>query len=938
MATQEHQRLQEAHDNAHLWKKWGPYLSERQWGTVREDYSAGGNAWEYFSHEQARARAYRWGEDGIAGISDDQQQLCFAFAFWNGADPILKERMFGLTNSEGNHGEDVKEYYFYLDSTPTHSYMKYLYKYPQSAYPYTDLVETNRRRGRSEPEYELLDTGVFDHDRYFDIFIEYAKRSPEDILIQITVHNRGDNRALLYVLPTLWFRNTWSWSADAPRPRIEQTELHSAGHDGHGRHGGHGGHGGHVMKAVHDALGKKYLYCEGAERLLFTENETNLQRLYSVSNTSAYCKDGINEAVVEGNSAAVNPGQRGTKAAAQYQLTLGPGESHTIRLRLRDMPPARLTAGNSAGSIVGRDFDQIIQRRREEADQFYASITPPHVSDDARNVMRQALAGMLWSKQFYNYDVERWLVGDMPTEPAPPPAHVHGRNADWYHLRAADILSMPDKWEYPWFASWDLAVHTIPLAVVDLDFAKDQLHQMVRALYEHPNGQIPAYEWAFGDVNPPIHAWATWRVYLAEREQRGTGDKDFLKRIFNKLLLNFTWWVNRKDAFGNNIFEGGFLGLDNIGVFDRSAPLPTGGTLEQSDGTSWMAFYCLMMMQISLELASDEPAYAEMAVKFLQHFVYIALAMDKIGPHGDSLWDEEDGFFYDLLRLPDGRTERLKVRSLVGLLPLCAIALIPPQSIEELPGIRQTMELYAQDHPAVRDLGLFAKPGRYGIRLLGVLNEDKVRRILHRMLDEDEFLSPYGIRAISRYHKDHPYRLWVGGQEWRVDYEPAESSTGLFGGNSNWRGPVWMPVNLLLVEALAKLGFYFGETFKIDFPTGSGNLLTLGQVADEIGKRLISIFLRSEAETGDGQHRGQHRGHRPIYGGTEKFQSDPYWRDLILFYEYIHGDNGAGIGASHQTGWTGAVAALIQAAGNLPGQIDTLIQGQKLQPASAHAR
>ncbi len=918
MATQERQRLQEAHDNTHHWKKWGPYLSERQWGTVREDYSASGNAWDYFSHEQARARAYRWGEDGIAGISDDQQQLCFALAFWNGADSILKERLFGLTNSEGNHGEDVKEYYFYLDSTPTHSYMKYLYKYPQTAYPYADLVDTNRRRSRSDPEYELLDTGVFDQDRYFDIVIEYAKRSPEDILIQITVYNRGDNQASLYVLPTLWFRNTWTWTAGTRKPRIEQGELDGTGY---------------VMKAAHDVLGKKFLYCEGAEDLLFTENETNLQRLYGVANASPYCKDGINDAVVEGNSAAVNPQHIGTKAAAQYQLTLGPGESHTIRLRLRDIPPSRITTGNGASSIVGRDFDQIIQRRREEADQFYASITPSSVTDDARNVMRQALAGMLWSKQFYNYDVERWLVGDVPAEPAPPPAHEHGRNADWYHLRAADVLSMPDKWEYPWFASWDLAVHTIALAVVDLDFAKDQLHQMVRALYEHPNGQIPAYEWAFGDVNPPIHAWATWRVYLTEREQRGTGDIDFLKRIFNKLLLNFTWWVNRKDAFGNNIFEGGFLGLDNIGVFDRSAPLPTGGTLEQSDGTSWMAFYCLMMMQISLELARDEPAYAEMAIKFLQHFVYIALAMDKIGPHGDSLWDEEDGFFYDLLRLPDGSTERLKVRSLVGLLPLCAMALIPPQSLEELPGIRQVLELYAQEHPALREIGLFTQPGQYDIRLLGVLSEDKLRRILRRMLDEEEFLSPYGIRAISRYHKDHPYQLWVGGQEWRVDYEPAESSTGLFGGNSNWRGPVWMPVNLLLVEALAKLGFYFGETFKIEFPTGSENLLTLGQVADEIGKRLIGAFLRSEADTVDSQHRGR----RPIYGGTEKFQSDPYWYDLILFYEYIHGDNGAGIGASHQTGWTGAVAALIKAAGNLPGQIDTLVQGAKLRPTAVHA-
>ncbi|MGZ6387899.1 MAG: MGH1-like glycoside hydrolase domain-containing protein [Ktedonobacterales bacterium] len=918
MVTHEAQRLQEAREQRIPWKRWGPYLSERQWGTVREDYSPYGNAWDYLSHEQARSRAYRWGEDGIAGISDDQQQLCFALALWNGVDPILKERLFGLTNSEGNHGEDVKEYYFYLDNTPTHSYMKYLYKYPQAPYPYTDLVETNRRRSRFEPEYELLDTGVFDRDHYFDLFVEYAKHSPEELLIQITATNRGDMLALLHMLPTLWFRNTWSWTLGAPKPHLEEADVGGAGR---------------AIMAVHATLGERYLYCEGAEALLFTENETNLQRLYNVPNASPYVKDGINNAVVYGDGSAVNPGRAGTKAAAHYPLELGPGVSRSIRLRLSAIPPATLPVWDGADSVVGRDFEHVLQTRRDEADAFYDSITPASATDDARNVMRQALAGMLWSKQYYNYDVERWLAGDAPEEPPPPPEHQHGRNAAWNHMRCADVLSMPDKWEYPWFASWDLAVHTIPLAMVDLDFAKDQLHQMVRALYMHPNGQIPAYEWAFGDVNPPIHAWAAWRVYLMERDQGGTGDKDFLKRIFNKLLLNFTWWVNRKDALGNNVFEGGFLGLDNICVFDRSAPLPTGGTLEQSDGTSWMAYYSLMMMQISLELAADEPAYAEMAVKFLQHFLFIALAMDHIGPQGDALWDEEDGFFYDLLRLPDGRAERLKVRSLVGLLPLCATALVTPRALQQLPGIGQVLELYAQDHPELRSLGIFAQQGRLGTRLLGVLSEEKLRRILARMLDEAEFLGPHGIRAISRYHRDHPYRLWVGGQEWRVDYEPAESSTGLFGGNSNWRGPVWMPMNLLLVEALTKLGFYFGEDFKVEFPTGSGNLLTLDKVGSEIGNRLISTFLRSEGGGADGQSRGR----RPVYGGTEKFQRDPHWRDLILFYEYLHGDNGAGIGASHQTGWTGAVAALMQANGNLPGKIDTLIQAQALEPMAAPA-
>jgi hypothetical protein len=918
MATQEQVRQQEAREQQVPWMQWGPYLSERQWGTVREDYSAYGNAWDYFSHDQARSRAYRWGEDGIAGISDDKQQLCFALALWNEADPILKERIFGLTNSQGNHGEDVKEYYFYLDSTPTHSYMKYLYKYSQAAFPYADLVETNQRRSKHEPEYELLDTGVFDQNRYFDVFVEYAKQTPEDILIQISVVNRGDTAAHLHLLPTLWFRNTWSWTMEAPRPSLREAQA-----SGNGR----------AITAIHPTLGERHLYCEAAEELLFTENETNTARLFGSPNASPYVKDGINEYVVAGNTAAVNPERSGTKASALYRLEIGPGQTQIVRLRLSATAPGDRHARDGGDTIVGHDFEHIMHTRRDEADAFYASITPEAVSDDARNVMRQALAGMLWSKQFYNYDIEHWLWGDEPKEPPPPAQRRNGRNADWYHMKCADVLSMPDKWEYPWFASWDLAIHTLPLAMVDLDFAKDQLTQMVRALYMHPNGEVPAYEWAFGDVNPPIHALATWRVYLIERELRGQGDQEFLKRIFNKLLMNFTWWVNRKDAEGNNVFEGGFLGLDNIGVFDRSAPLPTGGTLEQSDGTSWMAYYSLTMMQIALELAANDPTYADLAVKFLQHFLYIALAMEHVGPNDEALWDEEDGFYYDLLRLPDGRSERLKVRSLVGLLPLAASVLVTPQAEARLPGINQAVLQAAQDHPELRRLGIFEQRGPGGIRLVSMLNEGKVRRILARMLDEAEFLGPHGIRAISRYHKDHPYVLNVGGQEYRVDYEPAESSTGLFGGNSNWRGPVWMPVNLILVEALTKLGLYFGDDFRVECPTGSGRMLNLREVATEIGHRLVSTFLRSPGGGTDGVPQD----YRPIYGGTEKFQTDPHWRDHILFYEYLHGDNGAGIGASHQTGWTGAVATLIPTLGTLLGdRVMRLIQ-QEAQAKATEA-
>ncbi len=892
MATEEQRRLDEAREQNVPWKKWGPYLSERQWGTVREDYSPYGSAWDYFSHEQARSRAYRWGEDGLAGISDDQQSLCFALALWNGADPILKERLFGLTNSEGNHGEDVKEYYFYLDSTPTHSYMKYLYKYPQAAFPYTDLAETNRRRGRAEPEYELIDTGVFDDNRYFDVFVEYAKRTPEDLLIQITIHNRGDMPASLHVAPTLWFRNTWSWGADSAKPSLEEARLPDAGL---------------AVMASHPVLGKRYLYCEGAEELLFTENETNNQRLFGSVNASPYVKDGINDYITHGVTTAVNPERRGTKAASRYYLEIGPGESRTIRLRLSDMPPELLPEWDG-GTVVGGDFEGVIQERRAEADEFYASITPDTLTEDQRNVMRQALAGMLWSKQYYNYNVEDWLLGDPILKP--PPERARGRNAAWVHLASADIISMPDKWEYPWFAAWDLAIQALPLAMVDLDFAKSQILLMLDAPYMHPNGQIPAYEWAFGDVNPPLLGFAAWRLYIQEQQQRQRKDQEFLKRVFQKLALNFTWWVNRKDTLGRNVFEGGFLGLDNIGVFDRSAPLPTGGRLEQSDGTTWMALFCLNMVEMALELAKDDPVYLDLVRKFYQHFLFIATAMDAVGENEDELWDDEDGFYYDLLHLPDGRTIRLKIRSMVGLLPLVATAVMTPEELRLTPYYSESIARFFRHHPKLaRNISSLEKPGVDGRRLASVLNEDKLRRILARMLDESEFLSDYGIRAISRYHKDHPYSFWVDGQEFRVDYEPAESSTGLFGGNSNWRGPIWMPVNVLLIEALAKLSLYYGDTFKVECPTGSGKLMTLEEVATELSRRLQSIFLRAEGPDVPEERRGR----RPVYGGTEKFQHDPYWRDLILFYEYFHGDNGAGIGASHQTGWTGAIARLIQA-------------------------
>jgi hypothetical protein len=866
----ERQRLSEARDGGVPWRRWGPYLSERQWGTVREDYSVDGDAWSYFSHDQARSRAYRWGEDGLAGFSDDHQRLCFALALWNGRDPILKERLFGLTNREGNHGEDVKEYYFYLDATPTNSYLRYLYKYPQAAFPYDDLVTTNRSRGRSDPEYELLDTGVFDAGRYFDVLVEYAKATPEDIAIRITVSNRGPEPAPLHVLPTLWFRNTWSWQDDAPRPILR---------------GARGQAG--TITASHPELGERQLICVDVTDLLFTENETNVERLAGAPNRTPYVKDGIGAYLIHDQRDAVNRERTGTKAAAHYQLTIGPGESQVIHQWLGEPRPRNRPSG--------ADIDALIALRREEADAFYATVIPPSLDADQSSVMRQALAGMLWSKQTYLYDVSRWL-GEHGVDPYRTGGPTAPRNQHWYHMESADVISMPDKWEYPWFAAWDLAFHVVALTLVDDEFAKEQLELMLRAEYLHPNGQLPAYEWNFGDVNPPVHAWATIFTYRLEEAARGRGDLDWLERVFLKLLLNFTWWVNRKDPEGNNLFEGGFLGLDNIGVFDRSAALPTGGHLEQADGTAWMALFCQNMLEIAAQLAIHRPSYAPLAAKFVEHFLWIATSMMHAG--GDTgMWDEEDGFFYDVLRLPDGRSERLKVRSMVGLLPLCAVTAFEGELIRRYPELAARMRTFLDARPELRTfIHDPVQLGQGGRRLAAILDETKLRRVLARMLDEGEFLSPYGIRSLSRYHADHPYVFRVGDEEYRVAYLPAESDSGMFGGNSNWRGPVWMPVNALIIRALLQYHSYYGDAFTIECPTGSGNQMTLYQVAEEIGRRLAAIFLRDET------------GRRPVYGATRTFQEDPNWRDHILFYEYFHGDDGAGLGASHQTGWTGIIA------------------------------
>jgi hypothetical protein len=904
--TVEHERLS---SDGQAWKRWGPYLSERQWGTVREDYSEGGDAWNYFTHDQARSRAYRWGEDGLAGVSDDQQRLCFALALWNGKDPILKERLFGLTNSEGNHGEDVKEYYFYLDSTPTHSYMKFLYKYPHAAYPYDDLVQANRQRSREMTEYELLDTGIFKEDRYFDVFVEYAKAGPEDLLIQITAANRGPDEAELHILPTLWFRNDWaSWQAKpTEKPALKQVKAAS---------------GTKIVEATHSALGQYLLHCEGDVPLLFTENDTNNERLFPEHrNASPYVKDGINNYVVNGQQHTVNPALTGTKVSAYYRFAVGSGQTATAKLRLvrtnvddKAANPTKATGKTKMASPFGQAFDGVVKDRLKEADEFYRAVTPPSVTPDEANVMRQALAGMLWSKQFYFLDADQWLEEHR--------AHpLHGgsrnfRNREWFHMVNRDIISMPDKWEYPWYAAWDLAFHTLPISIVDPDFAKQQMKLMFHGYYLHPSGQIPAYEWNFSDVNPPVHAWATLFLHNTELAMRGEADIDFLKTSFNKLLLNFTWWVNRKDRLGKNVFEGGFLGLDNIGVFDRSAPLPTGGHLEQADGTAWMALFTQNMLELAVEITPHDRTYADMVGKFIEHFLYIAAAMNTSGPNG--MWDEEDGFYYDLLQLPDGTATRLKVRSMVGLLPLCATTVVEPWQRERVPEVAARLQQRAEQMPELLTFIHKTGKGHLGVSdrgILALVNEERLRRILSKMLDENEFLSPYGIRSLSKYHQQHPFVFHVGGQVYRVDYLPAESNTGMFGGNSNWRGPVWMPVNAMIIRALLSYYLYYGDNFKIECPTGSGRMMNLFEVSKDIAGRLTRIFLRDA------------QGKRAVYGGTEKFQADPHWQDYLQFYEYFHGDNGAGLGANHQTGWTGLVAKMIELYGRLDAK--QLLQGGK---------
>jgi hypothetical protein len=883
----EERRLRESRERTAYWKRWGPYLSERAWGTVREDYSADGSAWDYFPHDHARSRAYRWNEDGLAGICDRHQQICFAVALWNGRDPILKERLFGLSGPEGNHGEDVKEYYFYLDSTPTHSYMKYLYKYPQVEFPYAELLEKNRPHYKRETEYELIDTGVFDEDRYFDVFVEYAKADAEDILVRISATNRGPERAELHLLPTIWFRNRWAWGYAEPRPSLRRSSKKSGDETRPA-----------LIELEHEMYGRRLLCCEGAPQLLFTENDTNNSRLFRVANPQPFVKDAFHEYVIRGAHEAVNPEEVGTKAAAHYILQINPGETATIKLRF--IPAEAMT---SAEEVLGESYEQVFAERQREADEFYANVIPQQLSSDAQNVMRQAFAGLLWSKQFYHYVVEQWLKGD-PAGPEPPAARWQGRNHDWLHLYNADVISMPDKWEYPWYAAWDLAFHMVPLALIDSDFAKEQLILMLREWYMHPNGQIPAYEWALGDVNPPVHAWAAWRVYKIEEKLRGSGDRVFLERVFHKLLLNFTWWVNRKDIEGNNIFEGGFLGLDNIGVFDRSSQLPDGSFIEQSDGTSWMAMYTLNLLAIALELARTDPAYEDVASKFWEHFIFIAHAMNNIGRDNVELWNEEDGFYYDVLHTRDGRHIPLRVHSMVGLIPLFAVETLEPEMLEHLPGFRRRMEWFIENRPdLIGNVASMEAPGKGERRLLSVVNQTRLRHVLKKMLDESEFLSPYGIRALSRFHLENPYTLKIDGREHRVDYEPGDSMTELFGGNSNWRGPVWFPVNYLLIESLQKFHYYLGDDFKVECPTGSGQLMTLWEVAAEISRRLSRIFLRGED------------GRRAVHGQTEKFQADPHWRDLLLFYEYFHGDNGAGLGANHQTGWTGLVAKLLQQSG-----------------------
>jgi hypothetical protein len=880
--TAERKRLADSEARRADWKAWGPYLSERAWGTVREDYSATGESWDYFPHDHARSRAYRWNEDGLAGFCNRLQNICLAVALWNERDPILKERLFGVTGSEGNHGEDVKEYYFYLDNTPSHSYMKMLYKYPQVEYPYARLVEENRRRGRDAPEYELIDAldDAFEENHYFDVFVEYAKADQEDILCRISVVNRGPDPAPIHVLPHIWYRNNWAWGYDHPRPELRALDEYTV-----------------YTQQRH--IGERWWYvstndaeAQSAAPLLFTENDTNAERLNGWPNPTPYVKDGINEAVVHGRIHRVNPEQKGSKVAAHFRATVAPGEAYTVYVRFSNLPHTDPFA----------DFDAVFQQRIWEADEFYAAIQRSDLNEDERQVQRQAFAGLMWTKQFYHYSVELWLKGD-PSQPPPPEGRMHGRNTDWTHLYNLDVLSMPDKWEYPWFAAWDLAFHTIPIAMIDPEWAKRQIVLLLREWYMHPNGQLPAYEWAFGDVNPPVHAWAAWQVYQIARDRSGQADTVFLERVFHKMLLNFTWWINRKDAHGNNIFQGGFLGLDNVGVFDRSAPLPTGGHLEQADGTAWMAMYCLNMLSIALELARNNPAYEDVATKFFEHFIYITNAIYNIGGHGTSLWDPEDGFFYDVIHHPDGTHIPLKIRSFVGLIPLFAVESVEGDTLERLPRFRRRVEWFMKYRPhLIESIHSLAPSHVDGHCFLAMVGREKLEQILPRMFDVGEFLSEYGLRALSRYHAAHPYTFHAAGQDFAVGYEPAESRMGLFGGNSNWRGPIWFPINYLMIGALRKYHHHYGDTFKIEVPHGSGDWLTLGAAADEISRRLVRIFLRDE-EAG---------GRRPVFGNIACFQSDPHWRDHILFYEYFHGDNGAGLGASHQTGWTALVANLIQ--------------------------
>ncbi len=876
----EDQRLEESRNRTKHWKRWGPYLSERQWGTVREDYSKYGTAWDYLPHDHARSRAYRWGEDGLGGISDRHQLICFALAFWNGKDPILKERLFGLVPNETNHGEDVKEYYYYLDSTPTHSYMQFLYKYPQRAFPYAQLIEESRRRTKYDTEYELIDTCIFAEDRYFDIFVEYGKASSDDILIRITAMNHGPETAELHILPTLWFRNTWSWGGDARKP------LLSRGDDIDGAS---------VITLEHHYYGQRWLACEGVPPLLFTENETDFQRAFGMPNASPYVKDAFHKYVVDGKVGAVNPILTGTKAAAYYRFDIPAGETETIRLRLSDRVPGK--------SYFAPTFETSFIKRIHEANEFYSQKLGKCSVPDGSNVQRQAFAGLLWSKQFFHFDVRTWLKGD-PQQPPPPAERLGGRNKEWQHLYNADILSMPDKWEYPWYAAWDLAFHCVALALIDPDFAKEQLVLMLREWYMHPNGQLPAYEWAFGDVNPPVHAWAAWRVYKIEKRIRGKADREFLERVFQKLMLNFTWWVNRKDAEGRNVFQGGFLGLDNIGIFDRSAPLPTGGHIEQSDGTGWMGMYCLNMLTIALELARENSTYQDLASKFFEHFVHIAHAMTDIGGLGFTLWDEHDGFFYDALCLPDGRHQTLKARSAVGWIPLFGVETLEPDIVDQLRGFKRRMQWFIDHLPHVRQHIDMSRTSDLGVRrLLAMVNREQLVRSLRYILDEKEFLSPYGVRSLSKIHQTHPFTLFSDGREFRVDYAPAESTTDLFGGNSNWRGPIWFPLNYLLIESLQKFHHYYGNDLKVECPTGSGQYMSLWEVAGELSRRLNRLFLRNA------------NGHRPVFGDVAKFQTDSNWREYIPFYEYFDGDNGRGLGASHQTGWTALVAKLLEQSG-----------------------